>query len=74
LPDGFLDAPENLALIEQASNGSESAINQLGNIMAQAQVSAWQFNEALANSAIAAGDLSDGFNADKFNEYQGIVM
>lgn len=74
LPDGFLDAPENLALIEQASNGSESAINQLGNIMAQAQVSAWQFNEALVNSAIAAGDLSDGFNADKFNEYQGIVM
>ncbi len=42
--------------------------------MAQAQVSAWQFNEALVNSAIAAGDLSDGFNADKFNEYQGIVM
>lgn len=74
LPDGLLDAPENLALIEQASNGNESAINQLGNIMAQAQVSAWQFDEALVNSAIAAGDLSDGFNADKFNEYQGIVM
>lgn len=74
LPDGFLEAPENLALIEQASAGSESAINQLGNMMAQAQVSAWEFNESLVNSAAAAGMLSDGFDATKFEEYKGIVM
>lgn len=74
LPDGFLDAPENLRLLEEAAGGSESAINQLGNLMAQAQVSAWEFNESLVNSAIAAGMLSEGFDASTFETYKGNVM
>ena len=48
LPEGFLDAPENLALIERAAKGDEAAINQLGLSLSSASIKALEFNESLA--------------------------
>jgi chromosome segregation ATPase len=48
LPEGFLDTPENLALIERAAKGDEAAINQLGLSLSSASIKALEFNESLA--------------------------
>lgn len=74
LPEGFLDSEKNLQLLEQAANGSESAINQLGNMMAQNQISLMEYNQALVDSAIAEGKLGENFNAEKFEGYKTTVL
>lgn len=78
LPDGFLDAPENLKLLEEASNGSQLAINTLGNIMGNAAVEALELDNAFLQCALKADEvkevLGDGFGAEEFNTAKDIVL
>jgi len=76
LPEGFLDAPENLALIERAAKGDEAAINQLGLSLSRASIDALQFNEALAtayNEAFGANIDTTRFDQAKKTVLDGIA-
>ena len=76
LPEGFLDAPENLALIERAAKGDEVAINQLGLSLSSAAIDALQFNEALAtayNEAFGANIDTTRFDQAKQTVLDGIA-
>ena len=48
LPDEFFDSEDNLKLIEQAANGSEQAINELGVAVGRAQVELMAFEGEFA--------------------------
>lgn len=50
LPDDFLDAPENMKLLEKAADGDLYAINQLGNELTAASVKMMKFDITLANA------------------------
>lgn len=68
LPDGFLDSPENLKLIEEAANGSQDAINQLGLMFAIAEVQALEMDEALVTAAQdTAGGLKEALLPENFD-------
>lgn len=50
LPDDFLDAPENMKLLEKAADGDLRAINQLGNELTAASVKMMEFDITLADA------------------------
>ena len=50
LPDDFLDAPENMKLLEKAADGDLRAINQLGNELTAASIKAMEFDITLAEA------------------------
>lgn len=50
LPDDFLDAPENMKLLEKAADGDLYAINQLGNELTAASVKMMKFDITLADA------------------------
>lgn len=50
LPDDFLDAPENMKLLEKAADGDLHAINQLGNELTAASIKAMEFDITLADA------------------------
>lgn len=68
IPDGFLDSEENLRLIGEAAQGSQEAINQLGNALAYAAVDAMTFNAELAAS------LGSNIDATQFESYKNTVL
>lgn len=71
IPEGFLDSEKNLALIDQAAQGSQEAINQLGNALAYASIQAMNFNAELAASLGSTIDDSQ-FESYKFTVLTGI--
>lgn len=50
LPDDFLDAPENMKLLEKAADGDLYAINQLGNELTAASIKMMEFDITLADA------------------------
>lgn len=76
IPDGFLDMPENMDLIEKAAEGDQNAINQLGVKFAQAQVSALQFNDSMLSMMSWTQEDMDiwGTPESKFNHYRDTVL
>ena len=50
LPDDFLDAPENMKLLEKAADGDLRAINQLGNELTAVSIKAMEFDITLADA------------------------
>ena len=68
LPDGFLDAPENLDLIEKAAEGDARAINEIGLACAKAQVKLMEFDESFASA------LDKPISADEFLTYKQTVI
>lgn len=68
IPEGFLDSEENLRLIGEAAQGSQEAINQLGNALAYAAVDAMTFNAELAAS------LGSNIDATQFETYKNTVL
>lgn len=68
IPEGFLDSEENLRLIGEAAQGSQEAINQLGNALAYAAVEAMTFNAELAAS------LGSNIDATQFESYKNTVL
>lgn len=50
LPDDFLDAPENMKLLEKAADGDLYAINQLGNELTAASIKAMEFDITMADA------------------------
>ena len=50
LPDDFLDAPENMKLLEKAADGDLRAINQLGNELTAASIKAMEFDITLVDA------------------------
>ena len=50
LPDDFLDAPENMKLLEKAADGNLYAINQLGNELTAASIKMMEFDITLADA------------------------
>jgi hypothetical protein len=49
LPTEFFESEKNLALIEEASKGSEKAINELGFAVAAAQIQMVEFNSTMTD-------------------------
>lgn len=47
IPKDFLDAPENIALIEKAAKGDTQAINELGIALAQANIEAMEWSSGM---------------------------
>ena len=47
IPDGFLELPDTMELIEKAANGDVEAINKLGVSMAKASVEAMNWSEGM---------------------------
>lgn len=58
LPEDFFDSAENLELLEKAAKGSEEAINELGVVVARAQVQMMEFQEGMTNKSGELIDLS----------------
>lgn len=50
LPDDFLDAPENMKLLEKAADGDLYAINQLGNELTAVSIKAMEFDITMADA------------------------
>lgn len=71
IPDGFLKMPGVMEKIEAAAQGDVQAINELGIMMAQATVEAWQFSEGLKDASGQAWD-STTFNTYKNEVLEGI--
>lgn len=75
LPDGFIDLPGVMDLIQKAATGDELAINQLGNKISAASVKAMTMNESLVNmynEAFGANITTDTFEAAKQTVLDGI--
>ena len=70
LPVGFLDSAEHLSLLEQAAQGSQKAINLLGIELADASVSALEYNEIIANSFENIENIVD---KNSFTQAQQVV-
>lgn len=77
LPEGFLDSAENMALLEQASNGSQDAINRLGVSIATSQVELMELNAQLATAANGFNNIDEsGWHTSEsmFNTYKETVL
>jgi hypothetical protein len=72
LPADFFDSADNMKLLEQAANGSEKAINQLGIAVAKAQVSMMSFQEGMTNLTGEAIDAT-AFDSWKTTILTGIT-
>lgn len=59
LPDEFFDSADNLELINQATQGSTDAINQLGIAVAKNTVDLMEINDAEKNLTMTYGDNED---------------
>ena len=68
------DGAHHLDLLGRAANGDVQAINELGVAVGQASVEAMEFNEAIAQSAIAGGLLDSAFDLTAFNNYKAEVL
>lgn len=68
LPDDFFDSAENMALLEQAAQGSEEAINKLGLAVAAAQVKMMEFQTGMTN---ISGQLID---EEQFNGWRDTII
>lgn len=76
LPDDFLDAPENMKLLEKAADGDSHAINQLGNELAAASIKAMEFNITMADQfkKLTGNELTiENFEAVKNSVLEGIT-
>ena len=58
LPEDFFDSVENLELLEKAAKGSKKAINELGVVVARAQIKMMEFQEGMTNESGELIDLS----------------
>ena len=79
IPMDFLDSTteegaKHLDWMEQAAQGNEKAINQLGVALGAASVEAMEFNESMANNAISSGLLDEAFDLSSFENYKAEVM
>ena len=68
------DGAHHLDLLGKAANGDVQAINELGVAVGKASVEAMEFNEAIAQSAIAGGFLDSAFDLNAFNNYKAEVL
>ena len=68
LPDDFFDSAHNMELLEQAAKGSAEAINELGVIVAAAQVEMMNFQAGMTN---AEGNLIE---QSQFDTWKNTVM
>ena len=76
LPDDFLDAPENMKLLEKAADGDLHAINQLGNELTAASIKAMEFNITMADEfkKLTGNELTiENFEAVKNSVLEGIT-
>lgn len=76
LPDDFLDAPENMKLLEKAADGDSHAINQLGNELAAASIKAMEFDITMADQfkKLTGNELTiENFEAVKNSVLEGIT-
>lgn len=76
LPDDFLDAPENMKLLEKAADGDSHAINQLGNELAAASIKAMEFDITMADEfkKLTGNELTiENFEAVKNSVLEGIT-
>ena len=68
LPDDFFDSAHNMELLEQAAKGSAEAINELGVVVAAAQVEMMNFQAGMTN---AEGNLIE---QSQFDTWKNTVM
>lgn len=76
LPDDFLDAPENMKLLEKAADGDSHAINQLGNELTAASIKAMEFDITMADQfkKLTGNELTiENFEAVKNSVLEGIT-
>lgn len=76
LPDDFLDAPENIKLLEKAADGDSHAINQLGNELTAASIKAMEFDITMADAfkKLTGNELTiENFEAVKNSVLEGIT-
>lgn len=76
LPDDFLDAPENMKLLEKAADGDQHAINQLGNELTAASIKAMEFDITMADAfkKLTGNELTiENFEAVKNSVLEGIT-
>lgn len=76
LPDDFLDAPENMKLLEKAADGDLHTINQLGNELTAASIKAMEFNITMADEfkKLTGNELTiENFEAVKNSVLEGIT-
>lgn len=76
LPDDFLDAPENMKLLEKAADGDSHAINQLGNELTAASIKAMEFDITMADEfkKLTGNELTiENFEAVKNSVLEGIT-
>lgn len=76
LPDDFLDAPENMKLLEKAADGDLHAINQLGNELTAASIKAMEFDITMADEfkKLTGNELTiENFEAVKNSVLEGIT-
>ena len=72
IPDGFLELPGVMELIDKAAQGDEDAINSLGATMAKATIEAMQFNEEMKQ--LGENDVAEDLNEETFYKYQTEVL
>jgi hypothetical protein len=72
LPEDFFDSEENMRLLEEASKGSAEAINELGIVVARAQIQMMQFQEGMTNASGQPIDTSQ-FDAWKNTLMSGLT-
>ena len=68
LPNDFFDSAKNMRLISEAANGSAKAINELGVIVANAQIQMMAFQEGMTD---ISGNL---INEEQFNLWKKIAV
>ena len=76
LSDDFLDAPENMKLLEKAADGDSHAINQLGNELTAASIKAMEFDITMADEfkKLTGNELTiENFEAVKNSVLEGIT-
>lgn len=76
LPDDFLDAPENMKLLEKTADGDSHAINQLGNELTAASIKAMEFDITMADEfkKLTGNELTiENFEAVKNSVLEGIT-
>lgn len=72
LPEDFFDSEENMRLLEEVSKGSAEAINELGIVVARAQIQMMQFQEGMTNASGQPIDTSQ-FDAWKNTLMSGLT-
>lgn len=69
IPEDFLQAPENLDLLDQIANGSEEAVQKLHFNLTKAQIEAETFSSDIAQNMVNAFDFGDDVDLEAtFNE------